>query len=135
MVMRQVEPDVEFTLPRGYADAGGRLHREGVMRLATAADEILPLRDPRVRAIPEYVTVIVLSRVITRLGTLELVDPDVIESLGVADLAYLKRLYERLNNGAEGVDVECPHCGEHFEADVDHPGESLAVSPPRSTSR
>jgi len=89
--------EVEFTLPKGYLDARGVLHREGVMRLATAADEILPLRDPRVQANEAYLTVIVLSRVILRLGALTDIDTRTIEGLFASDLDYLQRLYERLN--------------------------------------
>ncbi len=87
----------EFVLPHGYLDPHGDLHREGVMRLATAADEILPLRDPRVQKNPAYLVVIVLSRVITRLGSLEHVTTKTIEDLFVADLEYLQRLYNEIN--------------------------------------
>ena len=69
------ETEYEFTLPRGYKDPQGELHRDGVMRLATAADEILPLKDPRVQANPAYLVVILLSRVITRLGSLDVINP------------------------------------------------------------
>jgi hypothetical protein len=93
--------EVEFTLPKGYIDARGILHRDGVMRLATAADEILPLRDPRVQANEAYLTVIVLSRVILRLGALTDIDTRTIEGLFASDLDYLQRLYERLNGGEE----------------------------------
>jgi hypothetical protein len=96
--------EVEFTLPKGYIDARGVLHRDGVMRLATAADEILPLRDPRVQANEAYLTVIVLSRVILRLGALTDIDTRTIEGLFASDLDYLQRLYERLNGGDEGGD-------------------------------
>ena len=89
--------DLEFTLPLGYVDADGDLHREGVMRLATAADEILPLRDPRVQQNEAYLTVIVLARVIVRLGSLADIHTGVIEGLYASDLAYLQRLYERFN--------------------------------------
>ena len=88
----------EFTLPMGYLDEDGSLHREGTMRLATAADEILPLKDPRVQANPAYLVVILLSRVITRLGSLDAINPKVIEGLFASDLAYLQRLYEELNS-------------------------------------
>jgi hypothetical protein len=91
------QTEVDFELPRGYVDDGGTLHRHGTMRLATAADEILPLRDPRVQQNEAYLTVIVLARVITRLGSLPDVHPGVIEGLFASDLSYLQRLYERLN--------------------------------------
>jgi hypothetical protein len=95
--------EIEFTLPKGYLDVRGVLHREGVMRLATAADEILPLRDPRVQANEAYLTVIVLSRVILRLGGLTDIDTRTIEGLFASDLDYLQRLYERLN-GSDDID-------------------------------
>lgn len=93
--------EIDFTLPKGYVDAAGNLHRHGVMRLATAADEILPLRDPRVQANEAYLTVIVLARVIVKLGTLADIDTRVIEGLYASDLAYLQRLYEELNAADE----------------------------------
>lgn len=92
------QTEIEFELPRGYVDSSGMLHRRGVMRLATAGDEILPLRDPRVQQSEAYLTVIVLSRVIVRLGSLSDVHTGVIEGLFAADLAYLQRLYERFNS-------------------------------------
>lgn len=91
------QTEVEFDLPKGYVDETGVLHRHGTMRLATAADEILPLRDPRVQMNAAYLSVIVLSRVITRLGTLPDIHPGVIERLYASDLAYLQRLYETFN--------------------------------------
>jgi hypothetical protein len=93
--------EFEFVLPRGYIDAAGVLHRHGAMRLATAGDEILPLRDPRVQQNAAYLAVIVLSRVIVRLGSLQDVDVKVIEGLFAADFDYLQRLYERFNAGEE----------------------------------
>jgi hypothetical protein len=98
------QTEVEFTLPKGYLDATGILHRHGVMRLATAADEILPLRDPRVQQNEAYFAVIVLARVITRLGDLPAIDTRVIEGLYASDLDYLQRLYERIN-GSDEVDA------------------------------
>jgi hypothetical protein len=95
--------EIDFTLPKGYLDQEGVLHREGVMRLATAADEILPLRDPRVQQNPAYLTVIVLARVITRLGSLQDVNPKIVEGFYASDLNYLQRLYERLNIDDEPV--------------------------------
>jgi len=89
--------EIEFTLPKGFLDETGVLHRRGTMRLATAADEILPLRDPRVQANPAYLTIIVLARVVTRLGSLADVDTQVIEGLFAADLEHLRRLYEEVN--------------------------------------
>jgi len=93
--------EIDFTLPKGFLDQDGVLHREGVMRLATAADEILPLKDPRVQQNPAYLTVIVLARVITRLGSLPDVNPKIVEGFYASDLNYLQRLYERLNSEDE----------------------------------
>lgn len=95
------QTEVDFTLPKGYLDADGVLHREGVMRLATAADEILPLKDPRVQQNPAYLTVIVLARVVLRLGSLPDVNTKVIEGLFASDLNHLQKLYEQLNGDAE----------------------------------
>jgi hypothetical protein len=89
--------EVDFTLGKGYLDADGVLHNKGIMRLATAADEILPLKDPRVQQNPGYLTIIVLARVITSLGTLPDVNTKVVEGLFVSDLEELQHLYERLN--------------------------------------
>lgn len=91
------QTEVEFTLPKGYLDEEGSLHRDGVMRLATAADEILPLKDPRVQQNPAYLTIIVLARVITRLGSVPSINTKVVEGLFASDLSHLQGLYERLN--------------------------------------
>src|SRR5258705_2091876 len=95
------QTEIEFELPKGYLDEAGTLHRRGTMRLATAADEILPLRDPRVQQNEAYLAVIVLARVITRLGTLTDIHTGVIEGLYASDLAHLQRLYEKFNAGDE----------------------------------
>ena len=111
-----------FTLPRGYVDESGNLHKTGTMRLATAADEILPLRDPRVSANQAYLVIILLSRVITRLGTVPEghINPAVIERLFSADLAYLQDFYRRINeNGHTRVPATCPSCSTRFEVDVE----------------
>jgi len=91
------QTEIEFDLPRGYVDDTGTLHRRGAMRLATAADEILPLRDPRVQQNEAYLAVIVLARVITRLGSLVEIHTGIIEGLYASDLAYLQKLYEQFN--------------------------------------
>lgn len=91
------QTEIEFTLPKGYVDADGALHKDGTIRLATAADEILPLKDPRVQANPAYLAIIVLSRVVTRLGSVPDVNTKVIEGLFASDLNYLQALYEELN--------------------------------------
>jgi len=95
-----LQTEFEFTLPRGYVDEEGNVHKEGRMRLATAADEIKPLNDPRVQENSSYLTVVLLSRVVTQLGTIEDIDTDVIESLFVPDLEHLQRLYEQVNDGS-----------------------------------
>ena len=120
------QTEVEFTLPRGYMDDGGMLHQEGVMRLATAADEILPLKDPRVQANPAYLTVILLSRVITKLGGLPDVNPRIVENLYASDVSYLQALYQKINtngNGHAARRVSCPNCNEEFEAEDSGLGE------------
>lgn len=118
-----LQTEFPFTLPRGYVDAEGNLHRQGVMRLATAYDEIAPLKDPRVQVNPGYLVIILLSRVITRLGDLEHMNPRVIEGLFSADLAYLQDLYRRINeNGHNRLTVSCPHCEQAFEVEIDEPG-------------
>jgi hypothetical protein len=106
--------EIDFTLPLGYVDQDGNLHRDGTMRLATAADEILPLKDPRVQQNAAYLIVILLSRVVTRLGGVSQVTPKVIEGLYSADLAHLQSLYNELNklDGAEAV--TCPKCQHAF---------------------
>src|SRR5215831_8967170 len=92
-----LQTEFPFNLPRGYVDSEGTLHREGVMRLASAFDEIAPMKDPRVQANPGYLVIILMSRVITRLGTVERITPKVIENLFSADLAYLQDFYRRIN--------------------------------------
>ena len=114
-----LQTEFEFTLPQGYADEDGTLHRDGVMRLATAADEIKPLKDPRVQSNRSYLTIILLARVVTRLGTIDNVTPHVIENLFVSDLEYLQGLYERVNTqGMDAVEATCPECGEEFAVDL-----------------
>jgi hypothetical protein len=111
--------EVAFTLPRGYVDAAGTVHREGTMRLATARDEIEPLRDAEVRRNEAYLAVLLLSRVITRIGDVVDVTPELVESLFAADFDHLQRLYERLNTDGEAVGaVTCPHCAQAFEVDL-----------------
>ncbi len=111
--------EVEFTLPRGYLDPGGTLHQSGTMRLATARDEIEPLRDVEVRQNQAYVTVLLLARTITRLGTITDITPDLVEKLYAADFDHLQRLYERLNGDGEAVGVvSCPACSHEFEVDL-----------------
>lgn len=113
--------EVPFTLPQGYADAAGDVHREGVMRLATARDEIEPLRDASVRTNGAYLSVLLLSRTVTRLGRFgpEQVTPDLIQDLYAVDFDHLQRLYERVNSSEEVVGtVTCPTCTAAFEIDL-----------------
>ena len=142
--MRGLQTEFTFTLPLGYVDESGNLHKTGTMRLATAADEILPLRDPRVGANQAYLVVILLSRVITRLGNLPegSINPGLVERLFSADLAYLQDFYRRVNeNGHTRVAATCPACATRFELDLEGAGggaalgESLATPSNSSTRR
>ncbi len=130
-----LQTEYNFVLPKGYLDDSGSLHRNGRMRLATAADEILPLNDVRVRNNPSYLSIILLSRVVSKLEGLEDVNPRIIEGLFVEDLAYLQELYRRIN-GSEGLTIKskCPHCGEQMEVSLS-PGESEATPSNGSTRR
>jgi hypothetical protein len=117
--------EVPFVLPRGYRDAEGACHRDGVMRLATAYDEIAPLKDPRVQGNPGYLVLILLSRVVTRLGTLEHINPKLMEGLPSGDLMFLQDLYRRVNEtGHSRLAVTCPHCQGDFEVETSPVGES-----------
>jgi hypothetical protein len=119
------QTEVQFTLPKGYMGGEGVLHKDGVMRLATAADEILPLKDPRVQQNPAYLTVILLSRVVTKLGSVADVHPGVIEGLYASDLSYLQALYQSLNgDGAYKTSATCPKCEHHFDVRFDELGEA-----------
>ncbi len=114
-----MQTEFAFTLPRGYVDAAGQVHREGVMRLATARDEIEPLRDPAVRENEAYLGVLLLARVVTSIGPVTDVTPEMIESLFAADFDHLQRLYERINSDGEAVGVvACPACSNEFEVDL-----------------
>lgn len=119
-----MQTEFPFTLPQGYLDSEGNLHQEGMMRMSTAYDEIMPLKDPRVQANPGYLVIILLSRVITRLGSLDYINPAMIEGLFSADLAYLQDLYQRINqNGHSRLLVSCPHCQGEFEVETATLGE------------
>lgn len=116
-----------FALPRGYVDEQGKVHRDGVMRLATARDEIVTQSDPRVQQNPAYLTVLLLARTITKLGSQQNIDTLVIENLFASDLAFLQDLYRRINQeGHTEADVACPSCGHQFVVDIagDARGES-----------
>lgn len=119
-----LQTEFSFTLPRGYVDPEGNLHREGLMRLATAYDEIAPMKDPRVQSNPGYLSIILLSRVITRLGDLPQVNPKVIEGLFSGDFAFLEDFYRRINeNGHNRMGVTCPECEAKFDIEVNGSGE------------
>jgi hypothetical protein len=110
--------EVDFTLPQGYLDASGTVHRDGRMRLATARDELAPLMDPRVARNRAYLVVLLLARVVIRLGSVPAVTPEVIEGLYATDFSYLQRLYRRLNLDPLEVKPTCPHCGELLPPEV-----------------
>lgn len=134
-----LQTEFEFTLPQGYVDNDGTLHQEGRMRLATAADEIQPLQDPQVQSNQSYLTITLLARVVTDLGTLDTVDKSVIENLFVNDLEYLQAMYERVNNhGHNKVRTGCPECGSEFEIDVESgaplPPDAEHAAPPQAAS-
>ena len=115
--MLQIE--FAFTLPCGYVDEQGNLHRQGVMRRATALDEVEPLRDPRVRGNEAYLSILLLSRVVVELGAISPVPPAAIERLFATDFTYLQNLYERVNQADAGlVETECPTCGTRFALDL-----------------
>ncbi|PWI42153.1 hypothetical protein [Streptomyces sp. ICBB 8177] len=111
--------EFEFELPRGYVDEAGTVHRNGTMRLATARDELIPLQDMRVRDNPAYLSVVLLGRVITRLGTLPLVHDGIVENLFASDLAFLQDFYRQVNaEGHTRAGVTCPHCEQPFEVEL-----------------
>ena len=115
----QLRTEFSFLLPRGYVDSSGTVHRDGVMRLATARDELVPLRDDRVRENPAYLTVVLLGRVVTRIGTIDDVHAGIIENLFASDLAFLQDLYRRINQeGHTRAAVTCPDCNHEFAVDV-----------------
>jgi hypothetical protein len=100
-------------------DRNGVVHREGTMRLATARDEIEPLREVEVRQNSAYLTVLLLARTVTRLGTITDITPGLVESLYAADFDHLQKLYERINSDGESVGVvSCPECAHRFEVDL-----------------
>lgn len=114
-----MQTSFDFVLPRGYVDAQGVVHREGTMRLATARDELMPLLDPKVREHEAFLSLVLLSRVVTRLGTLPMIDDQVIGGLWATDLAFLQDLYRRINTeGTTVAEVTCPHCSQLVMVDV-----------------
>jgi len=116
---QKLRTEFEFELPRGYVDDSGVLHQRGVMRLATAKDELIPLRDLRVQENPAYLSVVLLGRVITRLGTLPMVHDGIVENMFASDLAFLQDFYRQINSeGHTRAAVTCPHCEEPFEVEL-----------------
>jgi len=116
---QKLRTEFSFLLPRGYVDGSGTVHRDGVMRLATARDELVPLRDDRVRENPAFLTVVLLGRVVTRIGTIDDVHAGIIENLFASDLAFLQDLYRRVNQeGHTRANVSCPNCSHDFAVDV-----------------
>ena len=114
-----MKSEYAFTLPRGLVDSAGTVHKDGVMRLATARDEIEPLRSVEVRQNEAYLAVLLLSRTVTRIGEFTEITPELVESLFAADFDHLQRLYERINTDGEAVGaVTCPHCAQPFEVDL-----------------
>jgi hypothetical protein len=113
-----LQTEFEFLLPRGYIDPDGNLHRKGIMRLATARDEIEPLNDPRVKSNELYLGLLMLARVITKLGTLSAVTSEIIEDLFSSDYSYLQDLYLRLNDTGNIIQTQCPNCATRFALDL-----------------
>ena len=115
----RLQTEFPFQLPRGYVDAQGTVHQDGVMRLATARDELVPLRDLRVQENPALLSVVLLGRVITRLGTVPVVHDGIVEGMFASDLAFLQDFYRQINaEGHTRASVACPHCSEPFEVDL-----------------
>ena len=118
-VREPLRTEFEFELPRGYVDESGTVHRSGAMRLATARDELVPLRDVRVRENPAYLSVVLLGRVVTRLGTLADVHDGTVENMFASDLAFLQDFYRQINaEGHTRAAVACPHCEQSFEVEL-----------------
>lgn len=117
--MSSNDTQVTFELPKGFVDESGQVHKVGVMRLANAADEIMPMNDPRVKLNPAYLSILILERVITKLGSLPKVTTKVIENLFTADMAYLQDLYQKINAiEPPEMDIVCPECGKQFRTVV-----------------
>lgn len=111
-----MQTEYEFTLPKGYVDSTGQVYKKGRMRLATAGDEIISTKDPRVLSNPSYLTIVILSKVITEMEGMEMVTPTLIERLFTADLAFLQDMYQRINNvDVPEMPVSCPDCGKVFK--------------------
>ena len=117
--------EIEFELPKGYIDENGEVHKKGIMRLATAADEIIPLKDVKVQQNPGYLSIALLARVVTKLGTIENINTKIIEQLFTPDIAYLQNLYQTINSVEPiRMQVTCPKCSHKFVTGVPMLGES-----------
>lgn len=118
------DTEFEFVLPKGLIDEQGTVHQRGTMRLATAKDELAVHKNRQVQADPDYGVLVILSRVITRLGTCSIVTPEMLENLFSRDLAYLREFYNRINQQGDAlIPVQCPHCNSHFKAELALAGE------------
>ena len=120
----ELKTEYEFTLPRGFVDKDGNIHKDGVMRLANAKDEIVPLNDMRVQRNRAYLIIVLLSRVITQLGDVTDINTGVIENLFAGDLRFLEEMYNRINEDEATVRVNCPECGAKFDKEFGRLGES-----------
>jgi len=120
----ELKTEYEFVLPRGFVDADGNVHKEGVMRLASAKDEIVPLNDMRVQRNRAYLIIVLLSRVVSKLGSVPEVNTGIIENLFAGDLRFLEEMYNRINEDEATVQVTCPECGSKFEKEFGRLGES-----------
>jgi hypothetical protein len=119
-----IQTEFEFELPIGYVDKEGTMHKQGAMRLATAMDEITPLNDMRVQANEAYLSIVLLTRVITRLGTLTNISTNVVENLFASDMAYLQAFYQQINENASPIRImSCPHCNKDIQINLANLGE------------
>jgi hypothetical protein len=120
-----LQTEFDFALPRGLVDNRGHVQRKGVMRLATARDEMAAHKDRRAKDNPPYRTLVLLAQVITRLGSLCAVTPELLEGLFSRDLAYLREFYNRINQqGDAQIPTECPECSAQFAVEIALSGES-----------
>ena len=115
----KMETEFEFTLPKGYIDGNGEIHKNGKMRLATAGDEMRAQRDPRVLSNPSYLTIVLLAEVITEIEGVATIAPSIIEKLFTADLAFLQDMYQRINDiEPPTMHFVCPDCGKEHEIPI-----------------
>jgi hypothetical protein len=122
--MTNIQTEFDFTLPRGLLDAEGNLHRQGVMRLATAKDEIIVQKNRAAEGNKVYAAIAILSQVIIRLGNITEITPDLLENLFSRDLAYLREFYNRINqHGDANIPVQCPQCQANFQVELTLAGE------------